>query len=1025
MAGADDQALAVKPLSAIDPAAVGPYALLGRLGAGGMGTVYLGRAGDGQLVAVKLIRAELAEEPEFRARFRREVAAVRTVDGFCTASVLDADPDGEQPYLVTEYIPGPTLHQKVRADGPLPPDALKQLAVAVASALTAIHRAGVVHLDLKPSNVLLSATGPKVIDFGIARAADTTTARSRSGQAGTPAFMAPEQITHDGISPAADVFAWGGLVAFAGTGREPFGASTPPHVHLYRIVHEQARLDGLEPGLRRLVETAMAKDQAARPSARELLLDLLGEQPAPGRPPAPAGADGPAAAAGRAAQDEPTAEHELAGEDDERTGGPATVEFGPPSPPPSQRAPFPPAPFPPAASRPAPSRPGRRRRARLLAAVAVVAVLALAATAATWLASRHGSASPAAAAAADQTAAASLRDVAANPGLARRLAVAAYHLAPTARAREAVVAAGLTAARPEIVTDGTGQTLAVTFAPDSRALATASTGPSAGKPRCPAGSTASGERCVIPGTVTCPAGPWTSSGGQCVTPGTVTCPDDMTRRDGQCAAAPRPECRTGGTLSGQTCLSPPVCPDGTTLEGRQCVSDPVPAATCPPPGGDGGGGGRRVDQSSCPTTPECPAGLTLSSGRCVAQPTCPSGTLTSSGCSRPAVLVCAAGTLSPAGDCVARVTTVCPAGSSTNSAAGGGCARAGTLTCPAGATRTGSTCVVQAEQLCPSGDRLRILSCGTGRMWDLSALGKPAPRPALAGHTGPVFGVAFAPGGTVLATASGDRTARLWDVSAPAQPTVAATLAGHGGAVNALAFAPSGHLLATASSDRTVRLWDVSAPARATTVATLPAAPAPVLAVAFAPGGRLLAEAGVDGRVRLWDVSAPARPRALAAPAAPPEPVNGLAFTPDGHAVAAAAADGTVRRWDITDPARPRTLTALTAVPGQARAVAFGLGGALLAVVGERATARLWDVSAPQAPVGLTALAGYSGTVNGAAFSPDGRWFATVGDDGTTRLWDLDPDRLAAAVCGRPDGMLTRAEWASAIPGVPYRSPCG
>jgi len=265
------------PLRASDPRAVGPYTLLGRLGQGGMGAVYLAVFGSGPLVALKLIRPELAEDGQFLARFAREVAAARRVAGFCTARVLEADLDVDPPYLVTEYVEGVPLDRALAERGALSGSMLEGLAVGVTAALTAIHGVGIVHRDLKPSNVILSLSGPRVIDFGIARALDETTVLTRTGMAvGTPAFTAPEQFAGGEVTTAVDVFAWGGLVAYAGTGRLPFGESALP-VLAFRIMSGEPDLEGLPGSLRPLVEAAMHKDPAHRPSARALLLELLGD----------------------------------------------------------------------------------------------------------------------------------------------------------------------------------------------------------------------------------------------------------------------------------------------------------------------------------------------------------------------------------------------------------------------------------------------------------------------------------------------------------------------------------------------------------------------------------------------------------------------------------------------------------------------------------------------------------------------------------------------------------------------------
>ena len=271
------------PTGPDDPVEVGPYRVLGRLGAGGMGTVYLAESPAGARVAIKVIRPELAGDVAFLDRFRREVGAARRVAGFCTAQVLDANLDGTAPYLVTEYVDGVRLDLVVERDGPLAASNLEGLAVGVAAALAGIHAAEVVHRDLKPGNVLLSYFGPRVIDFGIARALDdASTAITRVGTVmGTPAWMAPEQFGNAPVTTAADIFAWGGLVAYAGTGRLAFGRG-PVEVLAYRIVHQPPDLDGLAEPLRPLVELAMAKDPARRPSARDLLAELLDDPSDPG-----------------------------------------------------------------------------------------------------------------------------------------------------------------------------------------------------------------------------------------------------------------------------------------------------------------------------------------------------------------------------------------------------------------------------------------------------------------------------------------------------------------------------------------------------------------------------------------------------------------------------------------------------------------------------------------------------------------------------------------------------------------------
>ncbi|MEU1751891.1 protein kinase [Micromonospora matsumotoense] len=283
-----------------DPARLGGYELLDRLGEGGMGSVFLARSPQGRQVAVKVVRAELSHDDEFRGRFRSEVNRARQVPPFCTAEVLDADPDHDPPYLVVEYVEGPSLAQVIRDRGPLGAAQLHSIAVGVATALTAIHGAGVIHRDLKPANVLVAPGGIKVIDFGIARALEATSQHTRTHQmVGTVSYMAPERFdTASGraVGPAADIFAWGAVVAYAATGRNPFGGDSATATAM-RILTQPPDLTGLTGPLRELVSRALEKDPDDRPTARELLDGLL-TVAAPVGDPAPVAAMSPAGAAG-------------------------------------------------------------------------------------------------------------------------------------------------------------------------------------------------------------------------------------------------------------------------------------------------------------------------------------------------------------------------------------------------------------------------------------------------------------------------------------------------------------------------------------------------------------------------------------------------------------------------------------------------------------------------------------------------------------------------------------------------------
>ncbi|MER6769463.1 bifunctional serine/threonine-protein kinase/ABC transporter substrate-binding protein [Streptomyces bacillaris] len=267
-----------------DPARIGGHRLLGRLGAGGMGTVYLGRTDAGALAAVKVILPEYAGDEEFRTRFRREAEAARRVDSPWAVRVTGADTESETPWLATEFVPGPTLPEVVARYGPLPARSVKVLGRLLARALAAVHAAGLAHRDVKPGNVLLALDGPRLIDFGIARAADATALTATGLVVGTPGFLPPEQATGSGADagPAGDVFSLGALLAYAATGRPPFGSGAVDAL-LYRTVHDAPDLDGVDdPGLRALLTECLAKDPAARPSAAGLDTRITEDVPAGG-----------------------------------------------------------------------------------------------------------------------------------------------------------------------------------------------------------------------------------------------------------------------------------------------------------------------------------------------------------------------------------------------------------------------------------------------------------------------------------------------------------------------------------------------------------------------------------------------------------------------------------------------------------------------------------------------------------------------------------------------------------------------
>ncbi|MGC4949218.1 serine/threonine-protein kinase [Streptomyces sp. DT224] len=265
----------MQPLEAGEPRSIGSYRLLGRLGAGGMGRVYLGRSAGGRTVAVKVVHPHFALDEQFRARFRREVEAARRIGAEWTAPVLDADPDAPVPWIATGYVAGPPLSAAVTEHGPLPEHAVRVLGAGLGEALAAVHERGLIHRDVKPSNVLLALDGPRLIDFGIARAIDATTSLTSTGvSVGSPGYMAPEQIRGGGMSGAADVFSLGAVLAYAATGTAPFLGDSSA-VLLYKVVHEEPELGELEGEFRETIAACLAKDPERRPTPDELARRLL------------------------------------------------------------------------------------------------------------------------------------------------------------------------------------------------------------------------------------------------------------------------------------------------------------------------------------------------------------------------------------------------------------------------------------------------------------------------------------------------------------------------------------------------------------------------------------------------------------------------------------------------------------------------------------------------------------------------------------------------------------------------------
>ncbi|WP_228473975.1 serine/threonine-protein kinase, partial [Streptomyces calidiresistens] len=298
--------MAMMRLRREDPRVVGTFRLHRRLGAGGMGVVYLGSDRRGQRVALKVIRPDLAEDREFRSRFAREVSAARRIRGGCTARLVAADLEAERPWFATQYVPGPSLHDRVLTDGPMTAAEIAAVGAALAEGLVAVHEAGVVHRDIKPSNILLSPKGPRIIDFGIAWSTGASTLTRVGTAVGSPGFLAPEQVRGAAVSAATDVFSLGATLAWAALGDSAFGHGSS-EVMLYRVVHEEPHLRGVPPALEPLIRACLAKHPEERPTTLQLSLRLKeiavrearGTVP-PGRAPRAAASAGRESSPGRA-----------------------------------------------------------------------------------------------------------------------------------------------------------------------------------------------------------------------------------------------------------------------------------------------------------------------------------------------------------------------------------------------------------------------------------------------------------------------------------------------------------------------------------------------------------------------------------------------------------------------------------------------------------------------------------------------------------------------------------------------------
>ncbi|MCM3886857.1 serine/threonine-protein kinase [Frankia sp. R82] len=755
-----------------------------------MGTVYLGRGREhvagyaGRLVAVKVIRPDLARVPEFRARFRREADIARRVARFCTAEVLDVvDPPGGLPYLVTEYIDGFTLAQTVAAEGPLRSADLERLAVSVAAALTSIHGAGMVHRDLKPSNVLLSSLGPRVIDFGIARAMDAPTMLSQEIQRiGTPAFMAPEQANGEPVSAAADVFAWGGLVTYAGTGSFPFGDGPTP-VQLYRVVHREPLLDGLAPNLRPIVKEAMRKDPAARPTARDLFLRLVGMGPPTHPDPdvtriihsaAPLAAPpqrsartaGPVPAAGSGA---------TAGADG---GGNAPSDGVDGVAPDAGPAPTGDSDLGARHSGASPSGPGldtgvgadagaagagdrgpatrwrrrwSRRRIALLAAplLAVALITALGPLALT----SGGGDRPSHQEIAERVALAAEAVRTSDTDLAARLSLAAYRIDPDAEAR-AALRTSFSAATATVLRGHTASALGVSISPNGRLLA--------------------------------------STGA-----------DNLVQLWNIADQAHPVRLATLNRHRSWT-LDAAFSPDGTMLATVSYDRSAI------------------LWDISDPSHPVEVSDILGHDGWVLDAAFSPNGRiLATSGYDNTARLWDVSDRRHPRELSVldrhtswVNEVAFSPNGRLLATASADRTARIWDISDPSHprslAAITAHTDYVWAVAFSPDGRRLATGSYdGTARIWDVSDPSRPEAVASFPADEKWVFDVAFSPDGRTLATAGWDTTVHLWDVTGSGRPAAAGTISGHGDWIQALAWSPDGRSIATASDDYTVRISDI------------------------------------------------------------------------------------------------------------------------------------------------------------------------------------------------------------------------
>ncbi|WP_320773463.1 WD40 repeat domain-containing serine/threonine protein kinase [Streptomyces sp. CRN 30] len=966
-----------------DPQRLGEYWLAARLGSGAQGVVFEAYDPAGSRVAVKVLHPEVATGARARTRFAKEVRAAQRVASFCTARVLDADTEAVNPYIVSEFVPGPNLAAAVRTAGPLRGDALVRLATGVVTALAAIHQAGVVHRDLKPSNVLLGPDGPRVIDFGIARTAEMTLTETGAVM-GTVGYLAPETLQGRHADAAADVFAWGAVVLYAATGTEPFRGDNLGEA-VVRALEHHPDLSALPAPLQPLVRAALAKQPENRPGAAALLLRLLGGDQDTFQAlqaGAHAAALGPLAegtvtpAVGEAAEASYRAlspEVQLAARqiwlrmvvpgsapdgshDSVRTVDEDELLAGR-------------------------SDPEQARVRQVLTAFAHPAVLV------------HKDATVRPASAAVLRAWPRLRGWAdtdrAGLRIHRRLGAAARIWQRGGQ-------------RPDDLARGTALHDAVAWAATApsrlranrleRAFLQASQEAESRRARRTRRINMVLVGALVLTLVSAALALWQRG----------TAIDALTAE--QRALSRQLATQSGSILDSNPDLASLLAvqayrasptteathslydaaafPLRRTLTGHEASVTSVAY----------GSGGRALATGSedgtarlWDTTTGRARVLTGHEGYVNAVALSPDGKLLATGSDdRTAKLWDTATgrlrtTLTGHLDDVDAVT-FSPDGKTLATACDHGMLRLWDTTTYRIRARVGGQGHMNAVAFSPDGGTLALGSDNDKvRLWDWAS-GRMR---ILTGHGRTLQSVAFSPDGRTLASGSDDRTARLWDTATGRLRT---TLSGHQGYVTSVAFSPDGHTLATGSQDRTVRLWDTATgQARALT-----GHQGAVKAVRFSPDGHTLATGGEDRTVRLWDPTA-VRARTLTGHE---ESVQAVALSAATSTLATGGEDRTVRLWN---PATGRLRHTLTGHGGAVRAVAFGRDGHVLATASDDRTVRLWD---PATGRPLRTLTGHGGAVGAVAFSPDGRTLATGSEDRTVRLWDPATGRPLRTLAG-------------------------